>query len=84
MRSCKLFFHYINIKIYNLRIASFNTAIPKSTSSLVMHIGGLILKTFPCRPPLPNKTPMSLHVSHIFAILSPAIGFLDFYSLKED
>lgn len=28
-------------------------------SSLVKHIGGLILKTFPCSPPLPMRTPSS-------------------------
>ena len=35
----------------------------KSASCWVMHIGGLILNTFPSKPPLPISTPMSFILS---------------------
>ena len=42
----------------------------KSASCLVMHMGGLILKTLPSRPPLPIKSPMSFMRSKAWMVSS--------------
>lgn len=38
-------------------------------SSLLKHIGGFIRKTFPCKPPLPTRTPSSKKGRHWHALV---------------
>lgn len=46
-------------ELHNLVEESQDRIIYIPASSLVKHIGGLILKTFPCSPPFPTRIPSS-------------------------
>ena len=52
--------------------ASSRPSTRKSASSMVRHIGGLILRTLPNSPPLPSSSPRSLQASRISAASVPA------------
>ena len=62
---------------YNSDSAISMVSSRKSASCSVMHIGGLILKTFPNRPPLPIKTPMSFMRSKACRVSSLAGAYTE-------